>query len=365
MNLGASAAIHDRLLFLHLDTSLPANAMELVSDALRKGLWGRFDVELTGSHPLLKLISWSMNLRSRFTGVATGDQAVFVQRRTFEEVCGFPVIPLMEDIALAKKLRQKNRPVCLRQTVSCSGRRWEQQGVIKTIVLMWFLRLAWFIGASPDWLARIYYPGREYNNLPVYENAVIQLFAKPPLLGRVKTRLAADIGEKAALEVYTSLLFRQLSRLKAMNLCHVQVWVDGDFQWFNQAGLSLYQQSDGDLGDRMAAAIKSGLREYSRVVLIGSDCPFLDEHYLAKALSALDEHKVVIGPATDGGYVLLGQNEYIDEIFRDILWSTSEVLADTILRLNSTATEYALLPPVEDVDNLLDLQRVKQSGFFL
>jgi hypothetical protein len=119
-------------------------------------VWGRFDVEIEGRSPLLRIIAGVMNLRSRLTGVATGDQAIFARRDAFQAAGGFPAIPLMEDIELCKRLKRLSRPLCLRERVITSGRRWEKHGVLNTIVLMWRLRLAYFCGADPKELARLY-----------------------------------------------------------------------------------------------------------------------------------------------------------------------------------------------------------------
>ena len=153
MNAGARAASGQALLFLHADTRLPGNAAGMVSQALASSVWGRFDVEIEGRHALLKVVARAMNLRSRLTGIATGDQAIFVRREAF---AGFPEIPLMEDIAFSKAMKRLGRPACLRGRVRTSGRRWESRGVVRTIVLMWRLRLLYFLGAHPERLARLY-----------------------------------------------------------------------------------------------------------------------------------------------------------------------------------------------------------------
>jgi rSAM/selenodomain-associated transferase 2 len=158
MNAGAARASGDVLLFLHADTRLPEDTEHVVLGALdRRGrAWGRFDVRIDGTHPLLSIVAWFMNIRSRITGIATGDQAIFVRRDAFHAVGGFPPIPLMEDIALCKRLKRASRPLCLREFVVTSGRRWESNGVVPTILLMWRLRLAFFFGADPKDLARRY-----------------------------------------------------------------------------------------------------------------------------------------------------------------------------------------------------------------
>jgi rSAM/selenodomain-associated transferase 2 len=158
MNAGAALASGDVLVFLHADTRLPPDADGLIAAAFTGGgrRWGRFDVEIEGRHPLLPLVAGLMNLRSRVTGIATGDQAIFVTREAFRKVRGYPDIPLMEDVALSCALKRLSRPACIAQRVTTSGRRWESRGVLRTIATMWRLRLAFFLGASPRRLALAY-----------------------------------------------------------------------------------------------------------------------------------------------------------------------------------------------------------------
>jgi rSAM/selenodomain-associated transferase 2 len=153
MNAGARPARGDALLFLHADSVLPARADELVCGALEARVWGRFDVVIEGRAPLLGLIGCAMNVRSRLSGIATGDQAIFVRREAFP---GFPEIALMEDIEFSRRMKRLGPPACLRAKVRTSGRRWESRGVLRTVALMWRLRLAYFLGAHPDELARRY-----------------------------------------------------------------------------------------------------------------------------------------------------------------------------------------------------------------
>lgn len=153
MNAGARAASGEALLFLHADTCLPRDADRLVAAALKTHLWGRFDVRIESRQAALKLVGWCMNLRSRLTGIATGDQAIFVRREAFP---GFPEIALMEDVAFSRAMKRRGRPACLKSRVTTSARRWEARGVLRTILLMWQLRLLYFLGASPERLARRY-----------------------------------------------------------------------------------------------------------------------------------------------------------------------------------------------------------------
>ena len=158
MNAGAAAAGGEVLLFLHADTQLPAEADVAVRAALADARreWGRFDVRISGRAPMLRVVATLMNLRSRATGIATGDQAMFVRREAFDAVGRFPLQPLMEDIELSCRLLRRTRPACLRARVTTSGRRWEQRGVWRTIVLMWRLRWAYWRGVPAEVLAEAY-----------------------------------------------------------------------------------------------------------------------------------------------------------------------------------------------------------------
>jgi len=160
MNAGARHASGDVLLFLHADTELPEHADTLVIDVVADSgrEWGHFDVTITGTHWLLPVIAHAMSWRSRLTRIATGDQALFVTRRLFERVGGYPEIRLMEDVALTRTLKSFGRPLALNARVRTSGRRWQKHGVLRTVVLMWRLRFAYWRGVSPDELAPRYAP---------------------------------------------------------------------------------------------------------------------------------------------------------------------------------------------------------------
>lgn len=156
MNAGAALGTGDTLLFLHADTTLPDNADRLIDAALAHRAWGRFDLRIAGGHPLLAVVARMINWRSRATGIATGDQAIFVTRQAFDAVGGFPALPLMEDIAISRRLKRLCRPYCIATPAVTSGRRWERNGVIRTILLMWRLRLSYYLGVEPALLARLY-----------------------------------------------------------------------------------------------------------------------------------------------------------------------------------------------------------------
>ncbi len=159
MNVGAAAAKGDVLLFLHADSLLPGDTEAAIAHALTVSCWGRFDVRLRGREWSFRIIEAFMNLRSRMTGIATGDQAIFVARDAFARVGGYPEIPLMEDVAISRLLKAIAPPACLRQRVVTSARRWRANGIARTVILMWGLRLAFALGADPGSLAHRYERG--------------------------------------------------------------------------------------------------------------------------------------------------------------------------------------------------------------
>lgn len=157
MNAGAAHASGDILLFLHADSQLPDDAIARVSDAVASGArWGRFDIRLSGSHWSFRIIERMINWRSCLSGIATGDQAIFVRRELFESLGGYADIPLMEDVEISKRLKRLAPPCCIHHPLTTSSRRWEHFGILRTIVLMWQMRLAYFLGVSPESLARRY-----------------------------------------------------------------------------------------------------------------------------------------------------------------------------------------------------------------
>jgi rSAM/selenodomain-associated transferase 1 len=350
------------MLFLHADCRIADNALVRVADAVKRGHpWGRFDVAIEGGSMLLPAISKLMNVRSRLTGVATGDQAMFVSRTAFATVGGFPALPLMEDIALSSALlRAAGRPVCLRERVVVSGRRWDTHGAWHTIFSMWRLRFDYWRGVDPAALAHRYRPsiGRRA--------PILQIFAKVPEPGRVKTRLASGIGHTAAAKLYRDLVERTLTTAVSARetgaVSEIEVWCDPDpshaaFEdWKRRYGVTLRSQRGPDLGTRMHHALASVLAEEQAALLIGTDCPAMDATYLARAAEALKTHDVVVGPAEDGGYVLIGLSRDVD-IFSDVPWSTSDVMAITRIKIAAAGATLRELPRLWDLDTPADFAR--------
>lgn len=156
MNKGAEQASFEYLWFLHADTLIPEKAVGKIETCLADNHWGRFNIRLSGSGVLFRIIETMINIRSSLSGVATGDQGIFVKQKTFESVGGYSKLPLMEDVELSKKLKRVDKPVCLKEELITSSRRWEHHGVFSTIFLMWKLRFLYWLGVSAERLALQY-----------------------------------------------------------------------------------------------------------------------------------------------------------------------------------------------------------------
>jgi rSAM/selenodomain-associated transferase 2/rSAM/selenodomain-associated transferase 1 len=365
MNAGAAEASGDVCLFLHADTRLPASGVDaMLREIARSGRrWGRFDVTIAGRHPALPLVAAAMNLRSRITGIATGDQAIFVERSLFDAIGGFPDQPLMEDIEISKRLKRAGqRPLCLDDRVTTSGRRWERQGTLRTIFAMWGWRFGYWRNADSARLAAQYGAARATTRV------TLQIFAKNPIAGAVKTRLAAAIGDGDAAAVYVRLVETALATAVAARSAglvdRVELWCTPDAEapafatWRDRYSVTLRAQAGADLGARMETALASALNDGARAILIGTDCPALDVAYLAHAVASLDAYDAVFGPAEDGGYVLIGLARPVDA-FAGIPWSDPDTMAMTRAKLARDRVTWQELPVLWDVDEPADLARAK------
>jgi rSAM/selenodomain-associated transferase 2/rSAM/selenodomain-associated transferase 1 len=360
MNAGARHATTDFLLFLHADTELPVAALTVLADACAasgRG-WGRFDVRLSGGHPAFRIIEQAMNLRSRLSAVATGDQAIFVSRQFFDRVQGFPDIPLMEDVAISKRLRRLSPPLCVREPVLVSSRRWEQHGILRTVLLMWWLRLLYAVGVAPGYLH-----ARYYGVAPLQASARLLLFARTPVPGLVKTRLQPLLGAAGALALHQALIEYTWQRLSRSPQWEAQLWWS-EPGWQGFAGAwcppdRQFLQTGEDLGQRMYYAAQRSLEGAPAVVIVGADCASVDADYVNSALLALsDEVPVVLGPAEDGGYVLIALKKPVSAgIFQSVQWGGDQVLQQTRERLRALNINWVELEPRWDVDRPADVER--------
>lgn len=362
MNAGARTTRADALLFLHADTELPPDANKQIAQALQCSTWGRFDVRIDGPSPLLRVVETMINWRSRFTGIATGDQAMFVRRCAFERVGGFAPLALMEDIDLSRRLKAITQPACLRQRVVTSARRWEQHGVLRTVLLMWQLRAAYFfsklLGVDTHVLAQRYgYTPRA--------PAAVAVLAKAPVPGLAKTRLIPLLGAPSAARAQRGLTLQTLGTARVASTGAITLWCAPDvrhrfFRALHQRrGVLCAAQPAGDLGQRMQCAVATHFAQNKRtpLLIVGTDCPALTPAHLQQAADVLQTHDAVLVPAEDGGYVLLGLRRPIPEVFVGVDWSTAQVLIQTRKRLRQACATWYELPTLWDVDEPADWQR--------
>jgi hypothetical protein len=267
----------------------------------------------------------------------------------------------MEDIAISRTLKRfAGPPARLNERVVASGRRWDTCGAWRTILSMWALRWAYWRGAKVRDLARRYY-GVEPRDPPT-----LQVFAKAPVPGRVKTRLARTLGAEAAASTYRALAERTLATAAAARRAGVvgaiELWLDPESDpaaiapWRDRYDVTIETQAGDDLGARMRNALRSSTTRGVPALLVGTDVPGFDVAYLARAAAALERHDAVVGPAEDGGYVLIGLARDVD-VFGGIPWSTPTVMAATRARLAAAGASYVELPPLWDVDTHDDFLR--------
>ena len=346
----------DWLWFLHGDAEVTEDLAAALAKATRAASWGCFDACLSGASPLLRVVGFLMNWRSRLTGICTGDQGIFVSRALLDVVGGVPDQPLLEDIELSKRLRRHARPYRVPARLGSSARRWERAGILRTVVFMWWVRLRYFLGGEPAQLYRRYYGSVAGAPRDVGERPRVAVFARSPERGRVKTRLAAALGETGALDAHVELVETTLAAVSRGGF-DCELWFAGARNaglaaWAERFDARLVEQPAADLGERMLAALRAGAR-----VVVGTDIPEMSAEYVETALDRLRDADVVLGPVEDGGYCLVGMNVPHAALFRDIEWGAGDVLERTLARAAEAGLRVALLDVLWDVDDIDDLAR--------
>lgn len=380
MNVGAVALSTPWLLFVHADSRIPSGTR----NALREWLESPTDDEaahfafrLDARGPWWTFIETGQRLREALTGMAYGDQGLLVSRRRWEAVGGFPPLPIMEDVEMVLRLRRTGGIHRIGAPVVTSGRRYRRSGVLRGWLRNTALIGLYRLGVPAHRLAPLYPPHHptpteghtsstgaadpgSHPSRPDLPSPVVLVFAKAPRPGQVKTRLAADLGDDAAAALYRHMGRSVVEGLRGgpyrTRICFAPADArDEMVQWLGCRDLEFHPQSPGDLGRRMEVAAATAFREAPRVCLVGTDTPDVGREVVEEAFRELNHADLVLGPARDGGYYLLAMNRLEPTLFRDVPWSTSQVMETTLERARSAGLRVRTLTMRVDVDRITDV----------
>lgn len=357
---GVSAARAPWLFIVHADASVPAAARAEIVRHVRIAdarAFAHFRFELDGPGARLRWIEWGQRLRERLLGLVYGDQGLLVHRDLYERAGGFPAWRLFEDVEIVDRLERAGGRRCrLAATLPTSSRRYEHEGAVTAVARNLRIAASFRFGGDPERLAAAY-PARR--RAPT--RAVVVL-AKEPIPGRVKTRLAAEVGESEATRIYSVLARSTVDALRGGGWDLFVYAEPPDLAtrrrvaaWLGLPLENVRGQVGGDLGTRMSAALDDVLEIADRACLVGTDLPDMDIETVDRAFAALDDAPVVLGPATDGGYYLVGVGEPSPHLFQGIEWSTGSVLQASIDRAKRVGAPPALLDERTDVDTSADV----------
>jgi len=374
LNAGAEVLQTPWLLFLHADSRLPPEAREALtrwipqapSDAVA---YFRFQLDAPGWQ--WRAIERGQRLREAWTGWAYGDQGLLISRKRFLELGGFPEFPLMEDVEMIRRLRQLRKPERLPAALSTSTRRYREEGWIRASLRNLLLLSLYRLGVPPKSLAPLYAvrrrppvnsegPGALRSPSP---RRTLLVFAKAPRLGQVKTRIAATLGAGTAVSLYRRMGRDTLDRLRGGNwqtiLCYTPAGALDEVQeWLDPEALLFLAQKGDDLGARLSHAFDLALSGGGVACAVGTDIPELDQALVESAFRRLEDPdgpEVVLGPALDGGYYLLGMKTPHPQMFYEIPWSTDVVRERTLERALALGLRVEQLTPLADVDEAADL----------
>lgn len=366
MNVGALAGRGRWFLFLHADTRIPSEWLKELqrADSDPSIVAGSFQFQLNSDAWQARVIERAVRWRVRWLDLAYGDQALFVRRDAFHAAGGYREWPLMEDVDLIRRLRRVGRLYHSPVPAVTSARRWQHDGWCRRSAENVVLQLLFFAGMSPQRLARWYqrHPtvrtGRE----------VLVIMARAPSDARGKSRLTSDLPDDPV-GLRRAILMDTMDAVAPVRRADLFVAFEpadaiSEFQSLMTGTTQLIPQHGDTLGDRMRNVCADLFgRGYATMVIVGSDLPTLPAAYIDDAFQRLHVHSndIVIGPATDGGYYLIGLHALSPELFASIPWSTPEVLATTLKTVEELGLSVSLTPPWYDVDDVDDLRRVMRE----
>ena len=366
MNAGAAVLDTPWLFFVHGDCRLPPEALRALEDHVRHGddQAGYFRFAVSDPGGFFRLLEWGQRLREGLLGLVYGDQGLVLPRSLFQAVGGFPDEPLMEDVLLTKKLAGMGRLARLSAPLETSPRRYLEEGRLRAVLRNGTNLVRFLGGASPSDLAPSYPPHRACHGPLSPPNdptrRALLVFAKAPRPGAVKTRLARDVGEAEAARLYETMVRATLEELRHVPahlvLCYDPPDGRRELEVLGGDRVDAWaSQGSGDLGDRMNRMLEWALGNAGSAVVVGTDAPSLDRHVVERAFEALGSADLVLGPASDGGYYLLGLHRPEPHLFDRISWSTPTVLAETLERAAELGLRVTLLEVLRDVDTAADL----------
>ncbi|MBU1679044.1 MAG: TIGR04282 family arsenosugar biosynthesis glycosyltransferase [Bacteroidetes bacterium] len=358
MNIGANYSHGNILCFLHADTFLPTNAAELLGnyfDSDRNKIC-RFKLCFDIDHWLLNKYKFFSKYDSIFSWF--GDMCISVRKDFFHQIGGFPDWSIFEDVDLLRRASRKSKVAVLNAEVISSARAFAKFGVIRQQLFYGFLMVKFLLGFRNFIFSNLYYRRKGKSN-----RASIMVFARYPVEGKVKTRLAFSIGQKYATEFYKIIAKKITEEIKSIRRSNkyifysklsekeqIMSWLGSKFFYALQEGISL--------GEKMQNAFQKVFSNGAeKAIIFGTDIPDLSAEIITKAVSALDQKDIVIGPAKDGGYYLLGMKKYTPELFDDIQFSTKTVMTETLDKINSMRLTFELLEELQDIDTENDLVR--------
>lgn len=369
MNAGAAFLTTRWLLFLHADSRLDNSALDSIAHHVRRdaGQAGYFRLAIAHDDSYYRLIEIGQRIRERLSGLVYGDQGLLIRRDVFDSVGGYPDQPIMEDVILCRRLRSAKRLTRLPGTVTTSSRRYEEEGRVRAWMRNVRTIIRFLSGTAPASLASGYRPRRAPGGgAPAIdrgagaERAALLVFARAPRPGTVKTRLARSIGDEAAAGLYRRMGHRIVASLAGaparMVVCYDPPDAEPEIRgWLRPPPCRYMPQGGGDLGARMSRMFDHAFADADRVVAIGTDAPATDAGRITHALEALETADVVLGPARDGGYYLIGLRRPRPELFRGIRWGTDSVLAETRAEAERLGLRITWLELESDIDTGDDL----------
>lgn len=369
MNAGAAFLTTRWLLFLHADSRLDNSALDSIAHHVRRdaGQAGYFSLAIAHEDSWYRMIEVGQRIRELACGLVYGDQGLLIRRDVFDNIGGYPDQPIMEDVILCRRLRDAKRLTRLPGTVTTSSRRYEEEGRVRAWMRNVRTIIRFLSGTDPAVLARGYRARRAPGDCtPTIDRgtggrrATLLVFAKAPRAGTVKTRLARTIGDEAAAGLYRRMGRRIVVGVEGVPARTVVCYDPPDAEpeirhWLGPSPRRYMPQGGGDLGARLARMFDYAFADTDRVVAIGTDAPATDADRVTHAIEALETADVVIGPARDGGYYLIGLRRPRPELFRGIRWGTGSVLAETRAEAERLGLRITWLELESDIDTGEDL----------